>query len=149
MTRSADTHKACKKCGGKFTWARAKFYCSPRCRFLSIADPFFGKDDCWTWPKSFMQANGYGQFGIWDSRSCKRKIVSAHKYSYMVFRGPVPDGMLVCHHCDNPKCFNPSHLFLGSTKDNHNDMVSKGRAAWQRKCMPTYTPPVSPREESK
>lgn len=52
----------------------------------------------------------------------------AHRLSYRVFCGPIPDGMFVCHHCDTPACINPQHLFIGSAGDNNRDMMRKGRA---------------------
>lgn len=54
---------------------------------------------------------------------------SAHRLQWELLRGPIPDGMLVCHHCDNPLCMNVEHHFLGTHKDNTQDMIRKGRKA--------------------
>jgi DNA-directed RNA polymerase sigma subunit (sigma70/sigma32) len=58
----------------------------------------------------------------------------------MLENGPIPDGMQVCHHCDNPPCCNPAHLFLGTNKDNYLDSVAKGRDAVSQGTIPTGTP---------
>lgn len=64
---------------------------------------------------------GYGQV------KSGGKIRMAHRVSYETHIGPIPPGMLVCHHCDRPACINPAHLFIGTHKDNVADMMAKGR----------------------
>ena len=80
-----------------------------------------GPDDCWLWKQS-TDRHGYGQTGH-DGLHW-----SAHRLAWQLSNGPIPDGLFVLHHCDNPPCCNPAHLFLGTQADNMADMVSKGRA---------------------
>jgi len=75
---------------------------------------------CWRWCGGTF-GNGYGQFR-WGHRKVK-----AHRVSYSLFYGPIPDGKIICHHCDNKLCVNPNHLFLGTHKDNTEDREMKGR----------------------
>ncbi len=80
------------------------------------------KSGCWEWSGA-RQDFGYGIF--WEDG----KSISSHRYSWKLFVGNIPENMFICHHCDNPSCVNPDHLFFGTQKDNMRDMVNKGRQA--------------------
>lgn len=83
------------------------------------------KTDCWLW-QGAVGKNGYGMgFSIVGGHGGKG--VGAHRASYMIFIGPIPDDLFVLHKCDNRRCVNPKHLFLGTHQDNMNDMRRKGR----------------------
>lgn len=90
-------------------------------RFLRQADSNgLDPDACWLWTGA-ENANGYGRF----VDGSQHKL--AHRVSYELFVGSIPDGMNVCHACDNRKCVNPHHLWLGPQTDNLRDAVAKGR----------------------
>lgn len=76
--------------------------------------------DCWEWTGS-KTLTGYGHLNI------NAKSIYAHRISYELFNGPIPDGLCVCHSCDNPGCVNPSHLWVGTMADNMHDRDAKGR----------------------
>lgn len=78
-----------------------------------------GEDDCWEWQASLFDA-GYGNFRYLG------KNVGSNRMVWFLSYGEFPD-LLVCHSCDNRKCCNPNHLFLGTHKDNAKDMVNKNR----------------------
>ena len=78
--------------------------------------------ECWNWTGALnYTTHGYGVFGA------KSGNALAHRYSYAAFVGEILDGMQVLHRCDNKRCVRPDHLFLGTQKDNMQDMMSKGR----------------------
>ena len=85
---------------------------------------------CWEW-QGCTSASGYGVINV-DS---KNKAVVAHRVSYSIHVGPIPDGMFACHRCDNRICINPAHIFIGTAADNNADMDRKGRRRWSPKFI--------------
>jgi hypothetical protein len=81
--------------------------------------PFSG---CWLW-LGWVDYQGYGRSGH----------VFAHRRVYSLYRGVIPRGLCVCHHCDVPSCVNPGHMFLGTRSDNMQDSLKKGRHGWRKR----------------
>ncbi len=92
-------------------------------------------NNCWIWTAATNQF-GHGMFSLY-----KGKTTGAHRISYELYKGSIPEGMFVCHSCDNPKCVNPEHLWIGTHQDNMADMAKKGRAKGNPGHRPSWTVP--------
>lgn len=133
--------RSCPRCGKQFQTRYRVQHCSRRCEVAARAakrpSQFWARVNksgptvrpelgpCWMWDGGRNRA-GYGQFS--------NTLISsqmAHRYSWTLTYGPIPDALFVLHHCDNPPCVNPGHLFLGTKSDNARDMLSKGRQILQ------------------
>lgn len=103
---------------------RSIFELSEKERFLSKVD-VRSDDQCWPWLAGIKSKKTGFTYGSYYFRS---KHDLAHRASYYIFNGDIPEGMFVCHKCDNPICVNPNHLFIGFPVDNTQDKFIKGRA---------------------
>jgi hypothetical protein len=142
VTRANSITLACQACGKPFkirpsALARGRgTFCSRPCAYANrprrpTIDKFWSRvakgadDECWFWTGTLVR--GYGH--ITEKRG---QWVYAHRFSYELAYGPIPDGLFVCHNCpggDARNCVNPAHLWLGSPADNIRDMDAKGRRA--------------------
>ena len=84
-------------------------------------------EGCWEYGGK-IRTDGYGSVYINDGTK-KGAQALAHRVVYEGLVGPIPEGMYLCHHCDNPKCVRPDHIFVGTDADNKADMIAKGRQA--------------------
>lgn len=124
----------CRHCGATFSLYPSTIrqgggvFCSHACKAQAQSIPLETRfwqrvektDGCWRWTGP-LHAFGYGL--IWRGGN----NVGAHRISWEIHVGPIPDGLFVLHRCDNPPCVRPDHLFLGTQADNIHDMVAKGR----------------------
>lgn len=87
------------------------------------------KDQCWPWIGA-RDDRGYGRFLM--GRNARPRHLFAHRFAYaLAHRSAIPDGMSICHTCDNPSCVNPDHLWAGTHHENVLDMIRKGRAKYE------------------
>lgn len=139
----------CEQCGAEFVTHLSKVakgygrFCGRACAYRHhrrgpLAERFWPKVDkrgpmhpyqralgpCWLWTGG-MLVSGYGQI-----RGENGEYYNTHRVSWQLAYGPIPDGLEICHSCDNPPCCNPTHLFLGDRADNAADMAAKGRSIW-------------------
>lgn len=109
-------------------------------RFLAKIDRTSSPYGCWLWIRGKNQ-DGYGSIG--RGRNQKSNAIGAHVASWLIYKGPIPKGLVVCHNCpggDNPACCNPDHLFLGPPKANTHDAIGKaernGKIHWRSNLSP-------------
>ena len=119
---STRTRRFCtKKCATQHQWQGRRW--EPR-------ENYFWKrvrktENCWIWTGGHRES-GYGTMTE-KTEDGHFYLKLAHRFSWKIHNGPIPNGMFICHHCDNPTCVRPDHLFIGTPKDNTQDSVKKGR----------------------
>ena len=137
----------CEICGKEFKWRRINAgkpatFCSFECKIqgkfktrtknsdltpeqnIERIKKYYEKyvvkqEGCWDW-NGIVEWTGYGKLGI-------RPPIKAHRASWLIHKGEIPKGLIVCHTCDNRKCTNPDHLWIGTYRENTQDRVKKGR----------------------
>ena len=132
----------CPYCGSLFSTSnRHRYCCSDKCRVLVNVN-FSDNNKCWPYAGSH-DTCGYGKITL------NGKEHKAHRFLWELHNGAIPKGMFVLHHCDNPPCCNPAHLYLGTNKDNVRDMVlrhrcnpTRGSANWQAKLNESQVPAI-------
>jgi len=128
------TNSVCSVCEKTFAHAvgRRSKYCSRAC-YKNISARFWSKveraDGCWLW-RGTRDNRGYGVFRK------EGKDIKAHRYMYEITYGVIPDGLFVCHTCDNPPCVRPDHLWAGTPRENTEDRDRKGR--WRAPDNPVH-----------
>ncbi len=102
--------------------------------YSRFRDKYVRTSSCWEWIAA-KKKTGYGQFQL------DGKTVSAHRLIWILYFGPIPDGMHVLHYCDNPSCVRPRHLYLGTHRQNMNDKKIRKRVSGTRNPNAKLTDP--------
>ena len=129
----------CLECARLYDWKRRgtfdRIRPDAKSRFDQkwIPEPNSG---CWLWTANWSATAGYGLF----CRIPRVPAEGAHRSAWILYKGPIPDGLHVLHHCDNRLCVNPDHLFLGTHTDNMRDAAAKGRLSWNSIEKPRNLP---------
>lgn len=145
MKRIERIQRTCKQCGKVFAaeqWLVASgggIYCSVECRGMArrqTLDERFWKrvqkgDGCWEW-QGAVHPSGYGVLFSYERGLAHPTPHRAHRLSWEIHVGPIPEGIFVCHRCDNRRCVRPDHLFLGTNTDNMRDASEKKRLVGNR-----------------
>lgn len=98
-------------------------------------------DSCWEWTGG-LDTMGYGMLRVPAPRSSNKKV-RVSRYSWELHNGPIPNGLFVCHTCDNKKCVRPDHLWLGTASDNMLDMHRKKRHSMAARAECKHGHPLS------
>ena len=126
MKKKAEyQERNCNWCGLEYKPLTSRHkHCAVRCRFLDKCEQYkiYKCDsDCWEWGGSIANS-GYGQMAIGNDTP-----ETTHRLSYLYNIGEIPEDKIICHHCDNRKCFNPGHIYAGTYQSNVDDMYIRGR----------------------
>lgn len=136
----------CIVCSGSFyapPSLAAQRFCSSKCRYKAAATTRIARfwsyvkkseDGCWIWMRAVTKF-GYGSF---TAPYLKRGVEHAHRVAWRLTYGDIPAGKQILHHCDNPACVRPDHLFIGTPRDNVLDAMNKGRM--RNQCGPIIGP---------
>lgn len=100
--------------------------------------------ECWLWTAR-IGTTGYGAVSV--LRNGFHRTFKAHRVAWELENGPIPEGKFLCHHCDNPPCVNPTHMFIGSHNDNMADAKAKGRMRWANTHARRIDPSLTVRGE--
>ncbi len=113
------------KFDSRFKWAEASYDEKISHTRLVYESNVIKKEGCWDW-------NGQKDKDGYCDMTFEKRPMKGHRISWLLHKGPIPEGKWILHHCDMPSCTRPSHLFIGTPKDNWDDMVKKGRRIFKR-----------------